>query len=294
MESYHKRKKLLEEKYGKLIKVKPYNDENSNNKISDNKHQNYVKQLQDITDEEGLKRAYDTKDGLYQHYNKLFIAGTKNFPQDHIDDLKLPFDDTLNKTHRGRTADAYYRSHHEIDTVIGHSLGGSVALALEKQYKKEGDNPYGIVQSKTFGAPVVSGNIKNPLLKEIVKDEIIGSGTAGGLAVGTSVDSAIGFTDGGLLSGFGANIGKKVSTDFANRITSDTNTTPDRVRYFGDPISAFDFQATTIMPSFKQRWRNSAHSYSGLEIADKVPLHDTLKNMLEPSPADETAEVITE
>ena len=36
------------------------------------------------------------------------------------------------KTHRGRTADAYYRSHHEIDTVIGHSLGGAVALSLEK------------------------------------------------------------------------------------------------------------------------------------------------------------------
>ena len=40
--------------------------------------------------------------------------------------------DTLNKTHRGRDADAYYRSHHELYTVIGHYLGGSVALALEK------------------------------------------------------------------------------------------------------------------------------------------------------------------
>ena len=66
---------------------------------------------------------------LYQHYNKLFIAGTKDFPTDHRDDLKLPFDDTLNSTTRGKTADAYYRSHHEIDTVIGHSLGGAVALS---------------------------------------------------------------------------------------------------------------------------------------------------------------------
>ena len=54
----------------------------------------------------------------------FFIAGTKDFPQDHIDDLKLPFDDTLNKTKRGRDADAYYRSHHEVDSVMGHSLGG--------------------------------------------------------------------------------------------------------------------------------------------------------------------------
>ena len=292
MESYHKRKRILEEKYGKLISLKPLNDERV--VIASRRQQKLLKQLQDISDEEGLKRAYDTQDGLYQHYNKLFIAGTKNFPQDHIDDLKLPFDDTLNKTKRGRDADAYYRSHHEIDTVIGHSLGGAVSLALEKQYKKEGSNPYGIIQSKTFGAPTVSGNISNPLLKNIVKDEIVAGGVAGGLAIGASVDSAIGFSDGGLLSGLGADIGKKVSSDFANRITSDTNTSPDRIRYFGDPISAFDFNATTIMPSFKQRWRNSAHSYSGLEIADKVPLHDTMKNRLEPSPDDRGASVITE
>ena len=163
MESYHKRKKKLEEKYGKLINVRPYNEPEG---IADNKQQKIVKQLQDISDEEGLKRAYEAKDGLYQHYNKLFIAGTKDWPGDAIDDLKLPFDDTLNKTKRGRDADAYYRSHHEIDTVIGHSLGGAVALSLEKTYKKQDGNPYGIIQSKTFGAPVISGSIKTPLLKK--------------------------------------------------------------------------------------------------------------------------------
>ena len=60
MESYHKRKKLLEEKYGKLINLKPYNDDVG---IANNKQQKYVNQLQDISDEEGLKRAYETKDG---------------------------------------------------------------------------------------------------------------------------------------------------------------------------------------------------------------------------------------
>ena len=95
---------------------------------------------------------------MYQHYNNLVIAGTKDFPIDHLDDLKLPFDDTSNKTERDRDADAYYRSHHEIDKVIGHSLGGAVALSLENNIKKD-NNPYGIVQSKTFGAPVVSGNL---------------------------------------------------------------------------------------------------------------------------------------
>ena len=134
MESYHKRKHSLEENYGKLITLKPFNNDGVGR--ADNKHQKYVKQLPDICDEEGLERAYDTRDGLYQHYNKLFIAGTKDSPADHTDDIKLPFDDIVNKTKRGRDADAYYRSHHGIDTVIGHSLGGAVSLSLEQKYKK--------------------------------------------------------------------------------------------------------------------------------------------------------------
>ena len=148
-----------------------------------------------------------------------------------VDDLKIPFNDTLNKTTRGRTADAYYRSHHEIDTVIGHSLGGAVSLALEQQYKKEGNNPYGIIQSKTFGSPTVST----------------------------------------IFSG----------------------TSPNRIRYVGDPISALDFNATNVIPSMGFRWKNSAHSYKDLFIKDAVPLHDTIHNPLTISPDDENAEVIT-
>ena len=62
---------------------------------------------------------------------------------------------------------------------------------------------------------------------------------------------------------------------------------------FGDPISAMGFNAKAVMPSFKQRFNNSAHSYSGLQIADKVPVHDTMRNNLNPSPDDREAEVIT-
>ena len=78
MESYHKGKKQLQEKYGKLITLKPINDDDIG--IADNQHQNHVKQLQDISDEEGLKRAYDTKDGLYQHYNNLFLLLGQEIP----------------------------------------------------------------------------------------------------------------------------------------------------------------------------------------------------------------------
>ena len=51
--------------------------------------------------------------------------------------------------------------------------------------------------------------------------------------------------------------------------------------------------ATTFMSSFKQRFNNSAHSYSGLQIADKVPIHDTMRDSLNPSPDDNKAEVVT-
>ena len=98
MEPYHKRK-MLEEKIWQIKKPKPYNGDNG---TADNKQHKSVKQLQDITGEEGLKRAYGTRDGLHQHYNKSLIAGTKDFQVDHIDDLKLPFDDTLNKNQEGK------------------------------------------------------------------------------------------------------------------------------------------------------------------------------------------------
>ena len=111
---------------------------------------------------------------------------------------------------------------------------------------------------------------------------------------GASADSAVGFPDGGLLTGLGADIGKKVSADFANRITSDTDTSPDIIIYFGDPISMFDFNSTTVMPSFKQICNNSAHSYSGLFIKCAVPLHDVQHNPLSQSPDDSKSEIITE
>ena len=59
-------------------------------------------------------------------------------------------------------------------------------------------------------------------------------------------------------------------------LTPDKNTSPDRILYVGDPISAMDFNATSVMPSFKQRFYNLAHSYSGLQIAGKVETHDTM------------------
>ena len=54
MDSYHKRKRLSEEKYGKLIKLEPFNDDGmgiADNKIASHQQQKIVKQLRDISDE---------------------------------------------------------------------------------------------------------------------------------------------------------------------------------------------------------------------------------------------------
>ena len=53
------------------------------------------------------------------------------------------------------------------------------------------------------------------------------------------------------------------------------------------------FNAKAVTPSFKHRWGNSAHSYSGLCIKDAAPIHDVEKNSLQPSPDDKDAQAIT-
>ena len=125
------------QKYGKLINVRLLNDE-ALEKSNNETYVNLIADITNITDEEGLKQAYESKDGLHQHYNKLLIAGARDWPGDAIDDLKLQMNGIFNKTKRGRDPDAYYRSHHEIDTVIGHSLGGAVVLSLESNINNKG------------------------------------------------------------------------------------------------------------------------------------------------------------
>ena len=58
----------------------------------------------------------------------------------------------------------------------------------------------------------MSGNLGSrfgKLGKSIVRNSILDLGVAGGVAIGASADSAIGFSDGGLLTGLGADMGKQ-------------------------------------------------------------------------------------
>ena len=134
----------------------------------------------------------------------MFIAGTID-PKDFVDDMKLPWENTLNLTKRGRDVELYYRNHmREIDTIIGHSLGGSVALSLEEKYRhdKIGIPGVGIKQVQTFRAPVVAANLggNNPIVKDLVVRGTTNLGGEIGGAVGAGVDSLTGSTDQGLFT----------------------------------------------------------------------------------------------
>ena len=171
-------------------------------------------------------------------------------------------------------------------------------MSLEDKYSQDkiGIPGVGIKQVKTFGAPVIAANLggNNPLVKDLVVRGTTNLGAELGGAVGAGVDSLTGFTDQGLftagLSSAGGKLGAKVGT----RLTTRPETNPDRIRYYGDPISALDFNAKSVMPSKDFLKNHTPHSYKGLSIPDKVEEHDLYKPPLTVQPSDNTAQQLTE
>ena len=86
----------------------------------------------------------------------MFVAGTKDFPQDQRDDLTTIPTNTVHNTLRYINADgALYNNDllypdHNITSLVGHSPAGSVALEIQKQY------PDLNFKTTTYGAPVAS------------------------------------------------------------------------------------------------------------------------------------------
>ena len=100
----------------------------------------------EIADSEGLDQAYGTTEGLYSAGDTLYIAGTKS-AGDVLDDLSIPLGLT-NTTARHRDASRVLVANPQFSTLVGHSLGGAVALQLQKE------NPE--LKTRTYGAPVVA------------------------------------------------------------------------------------------------------------------------------------------
>ena len=110
-------------------------------------------------DERGLDKAYGNQGATPGAYldrdtHTLYVKGTVD-AQDWFDDVtKIPAWGDLKDSRRYKEAEQaynYYIQHGEpIDRTVGHSLGGSVSLELQKEK--------GIPLSRTFGAPVLDLN----------------------------------------------------------------------------------------------------------------------------------------
>jgi len=98
-----------------------------------------------ITDSEGLQRAYSQGDA-YAHGDTLYVAGSHTAKDWYDDVTKVPFWGDLRNSTRYQQAEKALKANPNITNVVGHSLGGSVALELQKNYPN--------LQSRTFGAPV--------------------------------------------------------------------------------------------------------------------------------------------
>lgn len=100
--------------------------------------------IKTMTDSEGIQKAYEQGD-THVFGNTLFIAGSHTAKDWWDDFTKIPFYGDTKQATRYIAADKALKANPQVNTVVGHSLGGAVALELQKQY------PY--LKSRTYGSP---------------------------------------------------------------------------------------------------------------------------------------------
>jgi pimeloyl-ACP methyl ester carboxylesterase len=100
--------------------------------------------------ENGLRKAYNSPNYLYQDNDTLYIAGTKT-SRDLYDDIKIPFGLTR-YSQRYQDADKVLQQDPNIKNLVGHSLGGAASLEFEKKHPERHYN------TTTYSAPVASMN----------------------------------------------------------------------------------------------------------------------------------------
>ena len=100
--------------------------------------------LKPITDAEGLNKASAEGD-TYKYGKTLYIAGSHTARDWYDDFTKIPFG-TTSGAYRYQKADEALKANPDVTRVVGHSLGGAVALELQKNHPN--------LKSRTYGAPV--------------------------------------------------------------------------------------------------------------------------------------------
>jgi hypothetical protein len=95
-----------------------------------------------------FEKAYNAPNYIYKDNDTLYIGGTKT-ARDAYDDIKIPFGLTR-YSKRYMDTDKVLQENQNIHNLTGHSLGGSVALELQKNH------PERDYKTTTYGAPVAS------------------------------------------------------------------------------------------------------------------------------------------
>ena len=113
-----------------------------------------------LSDTEGLNKAYTNGKGYYLDNNKLYVAGTfgksniKSNITDILSDITIPFG-LSSYSERYRDMSDILDENHNVTEVISHSLGASASA----KYLKE--NPDRNIRLTTYGAPFISMSNKN-------------------------------------------------------------------------------------------------------------------------------------
>ena len=125
---------------------KPVNSMKINSII--NKVHDDINNHSKVSINDGFTKAYNAPNSIFIDGNKMYIAGTHNMRDVYDDITKIPFWGDVKNSERYQQAETSLRDNPQVDTVFGHSLGGSVAIELNKNNNNK-------FKTATYGAPVL-------------------------------------------------------------------------------------------------------------------------------------------
>ena len=102
-----------------------------------------------ISNTQGIKIAYDKDNKIFVKDNKMFVGGTVN-SNDWKENFTKLKTGGIRDMERYKEAKRVLLENPQVDTLYGHSMGGSVVLELNKEFN---DKNY---KTRTYDAPVVS------------------------------------------------------------------------------------------------------------------------------------------
>ena len=157
----HNKKLIYEMKHGKIKHYQPYkkttiitNVMKQTDKISNSYYPN-----SNLTDAQGLSRAYSNGKGFYIDGDKMYVSGTfgkgtfGGAINDILADVGFPFKMTK-YSQRYKDTSTALGENNEVKHLITHSLGSSVGAQITKDY------PERELTLTTYGAPFVSRRSK--------------------------------------------------------------------------------------------------------------------------------------